>query len=159
AAAAGCATDHYIVQAGSVPGASDLANVSTGSAVPSFSASGVSNGIYYVRVRAANGAFVGGPSNEVIVTVGGACAVPASAAGLTATVSGSSVSLTWSAPAACAPTGYVVQAGSAPGSSDLANFSTGSAIPAFAAAGVGSGTYYVRVRAAYGSVISNPSNE
>src|SRR5262249_48806476 len=118
------------------------------------------NGVYYIRVRAANGTLISGPSNEIVVAVGAACTSPLPPSALSAAVSGTSVSLTWSAPpAACQPTSYVVQAGSAAGVSDLANFSTGSAVTFFSAAGVASGTYYVRVRAAYGGALSDPSNE
>jgi peptidyl-Asp metalloendopeptidase len=79
--------------------------------------------------------------------------------GLTSTVTGSSVVLAWRAPADCAPTSYIIEAGSAPGAADLARLSTGSAATSFTAAGVAAGTYYVRVRAANGSAESDPSNE
>jgi hypothetical protein len=156
----GCSADSYIVQAGSAPGLTDLANFSIGGLSPSLSAAGVANGVYYVRVRAANGTLVSGPSNEVVVTVGGACPVPLAPDFLAANVRGTSVSLTWRSPfPTCVPTSYVIQAGSSSGASDLANFSTGSTATSFSAAGVAFGIYYVRVRAAYGPVIGPPSNE
>jgi hypothetical protein len=156
----GCNPDRYVIEAGSAPGLSDLANLPIGTATPSFVAGGVGNGVYYVRVRAANGSLVSGPSNEVVVSVGSACPVPLAPSFLSAAVSGNSVSLGWAPPAGgCVPTSYVIQAGSTSGASDLANFSTGSVANSFVAAGVASGTYYVRVRAAYGAVIGPPSNE
>ena len=80
--------------------------------------------------------------------------------GLTASSSGSSVTLTWSAPASgTAPDTYVIEAGSASGLADLANVSTGTAATTFFATGVARGTYYVRVRAGNAVGISGPSNE
>jgi peptidyl-Asp metalloendopeptidase len=77
---------------------------------------------------------------------------------LAANTVGSSVSLTWAAPSG-AVTSYVIEAGSAPGLADLANFSTGSTATSFSATGVGNGTYYVRVKAANAAGTSGASNE
>lgn len=80
--------------------------------------------------------------------------------GLTASSSGSRVTLTWSAPGAGrAPTSYILEAGSQSSLADLANFSTGTAATSFSAGGIGPGTYYVRVRASNASGTSVPSNE
>src|SRR5262249_11516211 len=67
--------------------------------------------------------------------------------GLTTSSSGSSVFLAWNAPTGGgAPSAYTIEAGSASGRSDLANFSTGSTATSFSAGGVGNGTYYIRVK-------------
>ena len=157
----GCNPDRYIIEAGSVAGASDLANFSIDAATPSLSASGVRSGVYYVRVRAARGPFMSGPSTEVVVTVGNACAVPLAPSNLNVAVSGSSISLRWNPPTVVCgePTSYVVEAGSAPGLSDLASVSTRSTAATFSAAGVPDGTYYIRVRAAIDANIGPASNE
>jgi fibronectin type III domain protein len=74
--------------------------------------------------------------------------------------SGSAVTLTWTAPSSGdAATGYTIEAGSAPGLANLANFSTGNTLTVFQASGVGAGTYYVRVRAVNAAGTSAPSNE
>jgi hypothetical protein len=155
----GCAPTGYVIQAGSAPGLSDLANFSTGSLATSFSAAGVGAGTYYVRVRAATGAGTSGPSNEVSFT-NGSCPVVAAPTGLTSSVTGSTVTLTWTGgTGACAPTSYLIQAGSSPGSADLANISTGNAATTFTAGGVGAGTYYIRIAGRVGTQSSSPSNE
>lgn len=61
------------------------------------------------------------------------------------TVSGSTVSLAWTPGAAPAPLGYVLEAGSAPGLTDLGRFALGSATQV--AAAVAPGSYALRVRA------------
>lgn len=158
----GDAASSYVVEAGSASGLIDLANFDSGSAAVTLTVTSVPAGSYFVRVRAKNSAGSGAASNEVIVTVeGGACTTaPGAPTGLAAAVSGASVSLSWNAATAgCAPTGYVLEAGSASGLSNLANFNTGSTVTAFSASGVASGTYFVRVRAANTSGSSAASNE
>lgn len=59
----------YIIEAGSAPGAANLASFDTGSAATSFSAAAPS-GTYYIRVRARTTCGTSGTSNEVIVVVG-----------------------------------------------------------------------------------------
>jgi hypothetical protein len=73
-------------------------------------------------------------------------------------VSGSTVTLAWNASTG-SPSSYVVEAGSAAGLSDLANFDTGGTSTTLRATGVGRGDYLVRVRARNACGISAPSNE
>jgi hypothetical protein len=58
-----------------------------------------------------------------------------------------------------AASSYVIEAGSFQGASNLANFDTLSAGSSFFAPGVGSGTYFVRVRAKNACGVSGASNE
>ncbi len=96
------------------------------------------------------------PSNEIVLHGRGA---PGPAHGLTATGTGGSVTLTWRAPDGdpSAASGYVIEAGSAPGSSDVATVTVGPAT-SFSTA-VPPGTYFVRVRAVNTRGRSAPSNE
>ena len=87
-------------------------------------------------------------------------AAPGAPSGLTASSSGSSVFLAWTASTSGgAATAFTIEAGSSPGKADLANFSTGSSATTFSAGGVGSGVFYVRVKAANAAGISAASNE
>jgi hypothetical protein len=150
----------YIIEAGSTPGAANLANFSTGSTATSFFASGVGAGTYFVRVRALTSSDFGAPSNEaVLVVTGTSCAgAPGSPSGLgIALNSGGTVVLTWS-PAAGNPTSYIVEAGSGPGLANVANSDLG-LTTTLTATGVGLGTYYVRIRARSGCGIGPASNE
>jgi len=56
ASAGGGAPAAYIIEAGSASGLADLASFSTNSTATSFSAAGVANATFYVRVRATNAA-------------------------------------------------------------------------------------------------------
>jgi hypothetical protein len=89
----------------------------------------------------------------------GDAGVPDAPTALTASVSGSTVSLAWSAPLAGTPTAYVIEAGSASGLANLASFSTNSPATTFTASGVALGTYYVRLRATNAAGTSGASNE
>ncbi len=152
----------YVIEAGTASGAADVTSFDTGNTATTFTATSVPAGTYYVRVRARNGGGTGPASNEVVVLVGGGSCVaaPGAPTGLVFSVIGSSVTLIWTAPGGgCAPTGYIVEAGSTSGASNLANFNTGSTRTSFSSGSVGAGTYYARVRSANGAGQSGPSNE
>lgn len=154
---AGGAVDSYVVAAGSSPGAANLAVIDTGSLATSFQASAPS-GTYFVRVGARNACGIGTPSNEVSFTAGPL--VPAAPSGLGFSLGpGRVVTLTWTAPTTGeAPTSYTVEAGSAPGLSNLAVLPTGSVATTLTVTAP-PGTYFVRVRATTSAGASAPSNE
>ena len=145
----------YLIEAGSAAGASNLAVFETGNTATSF-ATTAPPGVYYVRVRARSGGAFGSPSNEAIVSVTGGCSVPATPSGLTNTVNGSSVQLSWQAAAGAAT--YVLEAGSATGLSNLLVFDTGSSATTLTATAP-PGTYYVRIRARNACGSGAASNE
>ena len=157
---AGSTVTQYLVEAGTSPGAADVARLMTGSAATSLIAQGVPDGTYYVRVRAMTAAGVGGASSDVTFTVGSVTdcgTAPARAHGLAATVTGTTVRLTWSEGASgCGATAFIVQAGSATGGSELAQVRVGSAALVATAP---PGTYYVRVLALNGRGTSAASEE
>ncbi len=146
----------YIVQVGSVSGASDLFNAPLGNTTTI--SGNVPPGQYFWRVIASNSGGKSAPSSEAHFTVGG-CTPPSAPHGFTFSVSGRIVTLNWLAPASGSPvTGYIVEAGSASGLSNLYNGPTGSATPGGVTA-VPPGTYFVRLRARNPCGTSGPSNE
>jgi glucose/arabinose dehydrogenase len=148
----------YRIEAGSRAGAADLAVIDTGSTQTSFTASGVGDGVYYVRVRAVVGAASGAASNEVLVAIGaGPCTTaPAAPAGLVSSVSGRFVALNWGASGTI--TSITLEAGFSPGASDAALIVLDAAARAFST-NAPPGTYYVRVRATNACGTSAPSTE
>ena len=144
----------YVIEAGSSAGASNVATFDTGNPATTLTTA-APLGTYYVRVRARRGGALGGPSNEVVVNVTGACSAPFAPAGLTHGVNGPSVQLSWQA--AAGATSYLLEAGSASGSSNLLASDIGNVTTLGATAAPG--TYYVRVRALNACGSSPPSNE
>ena len=69
------------------------------------------------------------------------------------------LTLAWDPPLDETPLSYVVEAGSAPGLSDIAAFDTQSAATTALVPGVPPGTYFVRVRTRTFAGLSDPSNE
>lgn len=151
----------YIVEAGSSPGASNLVVFDTASTATTLTAADVPAGTYFLRVRAKNSSGVSTPSNEIAITVsGGTPCIPGPPTGLSASVNGTSVAFTWTAPGGvCAPIGYNLIAGSSPGASNLANVAVDAASTSFAATGVPLGTYFVRVVSRSSSGPGGASNE
>lgn len=143
----------FQIEAGSVPGAANLAVFRTTLTSPGTLSqvfTGVPVGAYFVRVRSGptDLSELSLPSNEVIVSVGVApCAGPPLApTQFQPTVNASTVFLRWVPPAGgTPPTSYVLEVGSAPGLSDILVFDTGSASPTVSAVAPPR-LYYVRVR-------------
>lgn len=93
------------------------------------------------------------------ISLQGQSPTPAAPSGLAAAVNQQRVTLTWVAPAGSVVIGYVVEAGSAPGLTDLAVLPVPASAPTFTTDGVPGGVYYVRVRAQDASAIGPASNE
>jgi hypothetical protein len=91
---------------------------------------------------------------------GAGAAAPAAPGSLTAKVTGSAVTLVWTAPSSGdAVLSYVLEAGSTSGAVNLANIATNGTATTLLATGVGAGTYFVRVRAQNAGGVSPASNE
>jgi predicted phage tail protein len=151
-AAAG--TSFYALQVGTTSGVWNVFNASVGG-VTTVSGS-LPAGQYSWRVVAVGSTGATAASLDGQFTVAG-CPTPLAPSALTATVSGGVVTLRWGAGGNAANVAYILEAGSAPGQSNIVSASlgalTGIATPA------PSGTYYVRVRAQNGCGVSAPSNE
>lgn len=149
--AGGAAVTGYRLEAGSAPGAANLAVFATGT-TPGLGVGDVPDGTYFVRVRGLRGDVAGPPSNEVQVVVA-ACPLPGPPGGLARIGSGSTVVLNWTA--ASGATSYRVEAGSAPGLANLASLDLGAALSLSTPAPPG--VYYVRVRGLNGCGSGPPS--
>ena len=144
----------YILEAGTNPGLSDIATVDVGD-VTSYSAD-ISAGTYYVRVRSVNALGTSQVTRDIALIAPGAPPAPAALAETSAAGEGT-VRLRWTAPGGAAPTGYIIEAGSEPGLSDLAKLQVASLTEFSTEAPAG--TYYVRVRAVNGRGAGPASNE
>ena len=155
----------YVIEAGSASGASNITVFDTGTAATALTVNNVPPGTYFVRVRGRDAAGTGPASNEVTVVVTGAGPAPGPCVprNLTGIVIGSDVALGWDEPpgsgSQCGSNSYLVQVGSAPGASDLAQVSTPGLIGAYSVSGVGAGTFYIRVRSQGPGGVSAPSTE
>ncbi|MEZ5286338.1 MAG: PQQ-binding-like beta-propeller repeat protein [Vicinamibacterales bacterium] len=145
---------YYVVEAGSVPGAANLARLAVPGDTPSLSVT-APPGSYYVRVRGVNGCGTGPASPDVRLTVGAGASLPAPA-GLDVEVAGSTVTVRWDPVAGAI--GYQLEAGTRPGLADATVVTTTNPVvgPVVPAARV---TYYVRVRAIGPAGAGPPSQE
>jgi glucose/arabinose dehydrogenase len=148
----------YRIEAGSRSGAAELAIIDTGSGQESFTANGVGDGVYYVRVKALAGVTASAASNEVVIAIGATpCTAPPPApAGFTATASGSVASLSWTASGTL--TSIVLEAGASSGASNAAVVVLAPTARTFLSSAP-AGAYYVRVRAVNACGASAASNE
>jgi glucose/arabinose dehydrogenase len=80
-------------------------------------------------------------------------------ANLTSSISGSTVVLSWAAPAGAAPTAYRLEAGTTPGGSNVGVVSAPNTQTTLTFTNVPPGTYYARVRSVTSGGDSPPSNE
>ena len=144
----------YLVEASVVPSGPLVASLPVGGTtlvVPN-----VPPGVYFVRVRALNGAAQSAPSNEVTVSVTGGTGCPAAPLPpqLIVRATGFNVTLNWGSSGGCPATSFVLQAGSAPGLANIAQVNAGGQLGLSAVAPAG--IYYIRVIGsnAFGSTVS-----
>jgi hypothetical protein len=151
----------YVLLAGSASSATDLAYADLGSSSTSLSLTSVPSGTYYLRIAARNASGTSAPSNEVAVSVRGDCvAPPLPPTHLVAAASAGTITLMWQAPTvSCAAISYVIEAGSAPQTTNLGVVGTGSALTAFSSDTVPAGRYYFRVKAKNAFGVSAASEE
>lgn len=147
--AVGAAVSHVWLDAGTGPGGTDIVSGVDVGVTGSFVAAGVASGRYFMRLRAAGAGGTSAVSNEVEVVVGGATLnAPLPPRAFSATLGPDrTVTTTWAPPEeGAAPTGYFLDAGSAPGQSDLV---AGLPLPIgdrFSVSAVPPGVYYLRMR-------------
>lgn len=148
----------YVLEAGSAPG---LANIGTlPLSATSFTVPGVPPGVYYLRVRAVNGAGVSAPSPEVTVVAGatGCVAGPPPPTPQPVVVNGATIALSWQPSPGAGTTSYTVQAGTAEGRADLGTVPLG-ASSLLTVDNVPAGVYFVRATAANACGFTSPSSD
>jgi hypothetical protein len=155
--AAGGPADHFLVGAGTRPQLLDAAVLDTGSPGTAFTVH-AEPGVYFVRVAGMNACGVGAVSNEVGVVVGPP--VPGPPTGLMAGITvDRRVTLAWQpSDVGGTPTRFIVEAGTAPGLSDVAVLRSADGTPIFTIVAPPA-RYYVRVRAVNEHGVSTPSEE
>lgn len=148
----GAPVTHYVLEAGGTPGTTfftaPLGNVT------SFTVQ-APDGVYFVRLRAAGAAGLGPPSAEVQIVVP-FCPVPSSPGPLASSVNGTLVTLSWQ-PVSGVGVSYLIEAGTAPGLSNVGTFAMGGNTSF--QTGAPPGIYYVRARAVNACGASAPTNE
>jgi hypothetical protein len=146
----------YVIRAGGASGESNLATLDLGmvtSVVVSAPA-----GAFFLTLVAVNDCGTSVASEETVAVVGGAPVPPGRPFNLDATVTGSSVVLSWAAPTiGTGPFQYLVEVGTAPGLSNIMVTPTNAT--SLSAAGVPPGVYYVRTRAVGVAGMGPVSNE
>jgi hypothetical protein len=147
---------NYTLLVGTMAGVPDLFKAALGNA--STISGIVGPGLYYWWVVPDNVAGTGPASAVGQFTVGPTCIAPAAPQNFEVAVNGRVVTLSWTPSSPGPVEHYIVDAGSAPGLTDLVSASTGSAA-AMAVTPAPPGTYYVRVRAQNACGVSGPSNE
>lgn len=151
----------YRAEAGSRPGSSDLATGILLFGETGWAVGNVPAGTYYVRIRAELLGDVSAPSNELVVTVPG-CPPPVPPH-LQAEAHGQTVIIQWTFgqnPVGCWPTALSLEAGSAPGASDVLSLP----VPDFNVtqrtfSSVPFGTYFVRARVVHPGFAPVATNE
>jgi glucose/arabinose dehydrogenase len=143
----------YQLEVGSAPGASNLLVTTVPGGTTSLGASGVADGVYFVRLRAVSGLVAGLPSNEIDVRVG--CSSAPAAPSLSQAVNGGAVSLSWGAVENAS--GYVIEIGTSSGGTDISVPVSASTTAVSGAPP--SGTYFVRLRAQNACGLGVPSNQ
>jgi hypothetical protein len=158
-AATGGAPTAYYVTIGTFAGGSNIVNnynVGNTLRVTGY----LSRGRYYARVRAGNSVGMSPYSSEISFQVG-AKTRPRRPLALAGSMQQGIVVLSWATPYGDnedSPTGYIIEAGSAPGLSNLASINVDDATT-FRTTGVPAGVYYVRVKAVNEMGVSDASSE
>lgn len=145
----------YLVEVGSTAGGSDIGVFGIG--VSTSVSGGLAPGTYYARVRGVGANGPGPAGSEVVVTTPTVSLPPQAPGALSTSVSGGVVTLSWTAAAGNATT-YVIEAGTAPGLSNIGTLPLGHLDTAFSTPAP-PGTYVVRVRAANAFGVGPASNE
>lgn len=142
--------------AGAASGTSSYGSVVQAATASQFAVNGpIPAGTFFVRAYASNACGTSGPSGEVVFA-SPLAPKPSPPSTFRATVTSTTVSLAWDA--APSGTGYVLEAGTAPGLADLARISLGVS-NSLVIPGVPPGRYFLRMRTLSDAGSSAPSGD
>jgi hypothetical protein len=145
----------YVISGGTAPDASTLPVIVTPDASTGYTIPALPPGTYYFRVSAISPSGLSSASGDAAVVARGSASATGPPSGALASADGLDITVAWT-PAERVPSVYQVEIGSAPGQADMATLTTTQ--PSVTYRGT-SATYYLRVRAALGAAVSEPSNE
>ncbi len=146
----------HLIRVGSVSGLSNLITLPVGN-ISSVTVN-APPGAFFVKIAATNECGIGPNSPEAVVVVGNAVVPPVAPFELQSTVVSRTLTLAWAAPpVGSAPFQYVIEAGSAPGQSNVAAVAVGTLTSLVTP--IAPGIYYVRVRAIGPGGMGPGSNE
>ncbi|MGO8673986.1 MAG: choice-of-anchor tandem repeat GloVer-containing protein, partial [Capsulimonadaceae bacterium] len=144
----------YNIYRGTVSGGEGTTPVGS-SAGPSYSDSGLTNGIvFYYKVAAVNGGGTSAFSNEASATP--SAAIPLAPTGLTATAGTAEISLAWTTSSRASS--YNIYRATSTGAEGTVPIATATS-PSYTDTGATNGTYYYKVAALNGAGTSAQSNE
>ncbi len=147
---------HYLIAAGTTSETTNLGVHHVGAAT-SIGPVTLADGVYFIRVFAANAVGTGPASIERSFVVG-SVAAPGAPGTPTASVMGGTVILRWSAPTSGGPpTHYLIIAGTTFGGANLGTYNVG--LTTTISATVAAGTYFVRIVAVNAVGPSPPSGD
>ena len=151
----GAAPVRYVISGGTARGASTLPVIVTADASTQYTIPALAPGTYYFRVAAVLAGGLTPASDDAGVVADGAATAPHPPTAAIASANGRRVTIAWTASDGD-PATYHVEVGTAPGRADITTLTTTQTGVTYSA---GPATYYMRVRAARGSAVSEPSNE
>jgi hypothetical protein len=150
----------YRLEVGTTPGGT-LRAFETPDATPAIDLPFIPPGEYWARVRARNEFGLGPALDEYrLLVTGSGFSAPGAPLNVVAVITSGVLTVTWDADSGGTPaTGYILEAGTAPGLSNVAAINLGNTRTFTYTAGVPPGVYYLRVRAYNVAGPSDPSRE
>ena len=148
----------YQLEGGTTSGRADVGTIPLPASASSLTVPAPPGGTFFVRVRASYPDGNNPGSNEIVVTGGTPTSTPVPT-GVTATSTGTSLVVSWSGAVGAAVSDVLLDAGTAPGLSNLVSGVSIGGSGSFGVGGLPPGHYYLRLRGVGPGGVSAVSNE